>query len=146
MSTTVGSIIVNYWDWSAEADALLTAMHALRRPRYCCWNLCAHLSAHIYPRCVLYGVMGTAFVSSVENSLDRKILLCSWQEFLFSSLSLFLVSFYRDPIVGENWVEEWLGVIGTSLGRVNDRIVNYYNKIVTVVKLSFNYLRLFNNE
>lgn len=26
MSTTAESIIVNYWDWSADADALLTAM------------------------------------------------------------------------------------------------------------------------
>lgn len=34
-------------------------------------------------------------------------------------------------------------MIGTSLGRVNDHIVNYYNKIITVVKLSFNYVRLF---
>lgn len=79
---------------------------------------------------VLYGVMGTAFVSSVENSLDRKI-SCALDKNFFFSFSLFLVWFYGGRIVGKIELKSD-AEIGTSLARVSDYIINYYTKTITV--------------
>lgn len=88
--------------------------------------------------------MGTAFVPSVENSLDRKISCALDKNFFFSflSFSLFPVWFYGGRIVGKIELRSD-AEIGTNLGRVGDYYIIILLSPIIIIKLSryesFNY-------